>query len=51
MISAFSTVGNYDYGFFWYLHTDGTIGYEVKSPAWCTGWRGAAPHHPAAPPR
>ena len=30
VISAFSTVGNYDYGFFWYLHTDGTIGYEVK---------------------
>jgi primary-amine oxidase len=30
VISSFATVGNYDYGFFWYLHTDGTIGYEVK---------------------
>jgi primary-amine oxidase len=30
VISMFTTVGNYDYGFFWYLHTDGTIGYEVK---------------------
>jgi len=30
VISTFSTVGNYDYGFFWYLHTDGTIAYEVK---------------------
>lgn len=30
VISSFSTVGNYDYGFFWYLHTDGSIAYEVK---------------------
>ena len=30
VISMFTTVGNYDYGFFWYLHTDGTIAYEVK---------------------
>lgn len=30
VISSFSTVGNYDYGFFWYLHTDGSISYEVK---------------------
>ena len=30
VISSFATVGNYDYGFFWYLHTDGTIGYEIK---------------------
>jgi primary-amine oxidase len=30
VISWLATVGNYDYGFFWYLHTDGTIGYEVK---------------------
>jgi primary-amine oxidase len=30
VISTFTTVGNYDYGFFWYLHTDGTIAYEVK---------------------
>jgi primary-amine oxidase len=30
VISSLATVGNYDYGFFWYLHTDGTLGYEVK---------------------
>jgi primary-amine oxidase len=30
VISTFTTVGNYDYGFFWYLHTDGMIAYEVK---------------------
>jgi primary-amine oxidase len=30
VISTFATVGNYDYGFFWYLHTDGSIHYEVK---------------------
>ena len=30
VISSLSTIGNYDYGFFWYLHTDGTIAYEVK---------------------
>jgi primary-amine oxidase len=29
-ISSFSTIGNYDYGFFWYLHVDGTIAFEVK---------------------
>jgi primary-amine oxidase len=23
-------VGNYEYGFFWYLYTDGTIEYEIK---------------------
>jgi primary-amine oxidase len=30
VISSFSTVGNYDYGFLWSLHTDGTIAFEVK---------------------
>ena len=30
MVSFFATVGNYEYGFFWYLYTDGTIQYEVK---------------------
>jgi len=30
VISSFATVGNYDYGFFWYLHTDGSLQYEVK---------------------
>jgi primary-amine oxidase len=30
VISSFSAIGNYDYGFFWYLHQDGTIAFEVK---------------------
>lgn len=30
VISSFAAIGNYDYGFFWYLYQDGTIAYEVK---------------------
>ena len=30
VISTIATVGNYDYGFFWYLYQDGTIEFEVK---------------------
>ncbi len=30
VISSFSAIGNYDYGFFWYLYQDGTIAHEVK---------------------
>jgi len=30
VISSVSTVGNYDYGFFWYFYLDGTIQLEVK---------------------
>jgi primary-amine oxidase len=31
VISFISTVGNYEYGFYWYFYQDGTIQYEVKS--------------------
>ena len=31
VLSYIATVGNYDYGFYWYLHQDGTIGFEAKS--------------------
>ncbi len=31
VVSFFATVGNYDYGFYWYLYLDGTIQLEVKS--------------------
>ena len=30
VISFFTTVGNYDYGFYWYFYQDGTIQLEVK---------------------
>jgi primary-amine oxidase len=30
VVSFVSTVGNYEYGFFWYFYQDGTIQYEVK---------------------
>jgi primary-amine oxidase len=29
-VSSVSTVGNYDYGFYWYLYQDGSIQMEVK---------------------
>ncbi len=31
VISFFATIGNYDYGFYWYLYLDGTIQLEVKA--------------------
>ncbi|TWP36596.1 primary-amine oxidase [Leekyejoonella antrihumi] len=31
VISFFITVGNYDYGFYWYLYLDGTIQLEAKA--------------------
>ena len=30
VISFIATVGNYEYGFYWYLYQDGTIQFEVK---------------------
>ena len=30
VISSIATVGNYEYGFYWYLYLDGTIELEVK---------------------
>ncbi|HEX4813004.1 MAG TPA: primary-amine oxidase [Nonomuraea sp.] len=31
VVSYFATVGNYDYGFYWYLYLDGTIEFACKS--------------------
>jgi primary-amine oxidase len=31
VVSSISTIGNYEYGFFWYLYQDGTIESEVKA--------------------
>jgi primary-amine oxidase len=30
VVSSISTVGNYEYGFFWYLYQDGTLEMQVK---------------------
>jgi len=30
VISCFATIGNYDYGFYWYLYLDGKIELEIK---------------------
>jgi primary-amine oxidase len=30
VVSFFTTVGNYDYGFYWYFYLDGTIEFEAK---------------------
>ena len=30
VVSFFTTVGNYDYGFYWYFYLDGSIEFEVK---------------------
>ncbi|WP_404822756.1 primary-amine oxidase [Mycolicibacterium baixiangningiae] len=30
VVSFFAAIGNYDYGFFWYLYQDGTIQFEAK---------------------
>lgn len=45
VISMIATVGNYEYGYFWYLYTDGTIEYEVK----LTGILTTAAYDPAGP--
>lgn len=31
VVSYFATVGNYDYGFFWYFYLDGSIQFEAKA--------------------
>ncbi len=30
VVSSIATVGNYEYGFYWYFYLDGTIQHEVK---------------------
>ena len=45
VISFFATVGNYDYGWYWYLYLDGTIELEAKA----TGVLFASSHQPGNP--
>ena len=46
VVSFISTVGNYEYGFYWYLYVDGTIQLEVK----LTGIMSPMAFDPAGPP-
>ena len=46
VISSIATVGNYEYGFFWYLYLDGTIQFEAK----LTGIMSPMAFDPAGPP-
>jgi primary-amine oxidase len=43
VISFFLTIGNYDYGFYWYLYLDGTIQLEAKATGivFTSAYRGA----------
>ena len=46
-VSMVATVGNYDYGFYWYFYQDGTIQMEVK----LTGIMNSTALKPGEPPR
>ncbi|MFO1038964.1 MAG: primary-amine oxidase [Geminicoccaceae bacterium] len=45
VISSISTIGNYEYASYWYLHQDGRIEYEMKA----TGIINTAACHPGKP--
>jgi primary-amine oxidase len=47
VISSISTIGNYEYGLFWYFHQDGSIHFEVKA----TGIMNTAALMPGERPR
>ncbi len=47
VLSSISTIGNYEYGSFWYLHQDGSIHFEIKA----TGIMNTAGLKPGEQPR
>ena len=47
VVSSIASVGNYEYGFYWYFYQDGTIAFEVK----LTGIINTAGGEPGAPAR
>ena len=51
VISFIATVGNYEYGYFWYLYNDGTIEYEIKLSGVLSTGAIAARRAPAATAR
>ena len=46
VISFFLTIGNYDYGFYWYLYLDGTIQLECKATGivFTSAYRSGSPY-------
>jgi primary-amine oxidase len=48
VVSFFTTVGVYDYGFFWYFYQDGSMGVEVKLTG-IMSTRGMLPGEPEKP--
>ncbi|MFC7344381.1 primary-amine oxidase [Saccharopolyspora griseoalba] len=48
VLSFFTTIGNYDYGFYWYLYLDGTIELEVKATGVVFTSAHPGAHHPYA---
>ncbi len=48
VVSFFTTVGNYDYGFYWYFYLDGTIEFEAKATGIVFTARYPEPDYPFA---
>ncbi|WP_018134896.1 primary-amine oxidase [Acaricomes phytoseiuli] len=48
VVSFFTTVGNYDYGFYWYFYLDGTIQFEAKATRIVFTTRYPGPDYPYA---
>jgi len=48
VVSFIATVGNYEYGFYWYFYQDGTLGLEIKMTGVLSN--GALPIGEEAPP-
>ena len=46
VVSFIATVGNYEYGFYWYFYQDGTIEFEVKLTGIVSNGRRALPGEP-----
>ncbi|MGJ5894441.1 tyramine oxidase [Streptomyces sp. V2] len=44
VISSFAVLGNYQYGYFWYLYLDGTIQFEVKLTGMISTGATTSPH-------
>jgi primary-amine oxidase len=52
VISSWAAIGNYDYGFFWYLYQDGTIEFDIKLTGivFAVATHGAGDHASAVTP-